>query len=71
MTKVKTSFSTKNWTKPTPKKWRDIGDALLAISIAITGTVAPLPIPDNIKVYIIAGANLIGGIGKFLTKLFG
>ena len=47
-----------------------MGDALLALSVAVSGAVVTLPIPDKIKIYIMAGATFVGGIGKFFTKLF-
>jgi hypothetical protein len=64
MTTVKTS----NWNKPTPKKWRDIGDAALGLCAALSAGIAAVPIPDNIKIWILPVLNLIGAAIKFLTK---
>ena len=66
----------KNFYKPTPKKWRQIGDAILygCGTIGATGLIAF----DNLKdvftqgeLKIIIGAFLIMGfVGKFLTNFF-
>lgn len=66
----------KNYSKPTPKKWRKIGDSLLACAALIGG--GGLMAYDNLKdIYspkelkIIIGATLfIGIVGKFLTNFF-
>jgi hypothetical protein len=65
MTTVKRS----NWNKPTPKKWRDIGDAALALSAAVSGAITALPLPDGFKLIALPIVNLIGAAIKFLTKL--
>jgi len=65
-----------NYYKPTPKKWRIIGDTFLAISTAVTG--GGLLAFDQMKdvfgestlKWIIGGAFIIGVLGKFLTNLF-
>jgi len=64
-----TTIKRKNWNKPTPKKWRDIGDAALALSAAISGAIATLPLPDEIKIIALPILNIIGAAIKFLTKL--
>lgn len=51
--------------QPTPKKWRKIGDSLLAISLFAT----PYPIVANDKALAIT-CLVIGVIGKFLTNFF-
>ena len=50
---------------PTPKKWRKIGDALLAVSLFITSSA--IATDNNIVAYIALG---IGICGKFLTNLY-
>lgn len=54
----------KNYYAPTPKKWRQLGDALLALSL--TG------IPAELAGYTWIGLTLfiIGVVGKFLTNFF-
>ena len=54
----------KYW-QPTPKKWRKIGDSLLAISLFAT----PYPIVTSDKALAIIFLT-VGIIGKFLTNFF-
>lgn len=74
MTKFK-KFTRHYW-KPTPKKWRKIGDGLLAAAsvIAIGGiwqfeTLKDIFTPTELKGLIIASIGL-GVVGKFLTNFF-
>jgi uncharacterized protein (DUF2062 family) len=66
----------KNYWKPTPKKWRKIGDSLLAVAtvIAMGGiwqfdNLKDLFTPVELKGMIIASIAL-GVVGKFLTNFF-
>ena len=52
----------KNYNKPTPKKLKRLGDALLAISVIIV----PVGLPQWINVAIFCTAVA----GKFLTNFF-
>jgi len=54
----------KNYYAPTPKKWRQLGDALLAVSL--------MGIPAELAGYKWVGLTLfaLGIIGKFLTNFF-
>jgi len=55
----------KEYHKPTPKKLRKLGDALLSVSTAITG--AGIASDNDILAYV----SLFTGIaGKFLTNMF-
>lgn len=65
------TFQPSNWHKPTPKIWRNLGDALLILGVGLSGIIATLPVPDQHKVWIMAVMNFFTVIGKFLTKLFG
>jgi high-affinity K+ transport system ATPase subunit B len=56
----------KNYWKPTPKKWRKIGDALLAVSTTVT----TYAIADDWAKWLQVVALLTGVLGKFLTNLF-
>lgn len=55
----------KNYWKPTPKKWRKIGDALLAVALyaqtqeALTG-----------YSHVTQIVSIVGLLGKFLTNFF-
>lgn len=53
------------YSSPTPKKWRKIGDALLATSTTITS----FAIYEDAKAVAIA-ALVLGSLGKFLTNFF-
>lgn len=55
----------KKYYKPTPVKWRKIGDGLLAASAAIS----TYAIADDIKWLALASLGL-GVVGKFLTNMF-
>lgn len=55
----------KNYYLPTPKKWRKIGDTLLAVSTTIT----TYAIVEEIK-WIAITALVLGVIGKFLSNFF-
>jgi ABC-type phosphate/phosphonate transport system permease subunit len=56
---------TSNYMKPTPKKWRKLGDSLLAMSLFVTSTAA-----YNDIEWMIYTSAAIGIIGKFLTNFF-
>jgi hypothetical protein len=55
----------KNYYKPTPIKWRRLGDALLAVSTTITS----FALYEDIQ-WVALTALIIGVIGKFLTNFF-
>jgi hypothetical protein len=55
----------KHYYSPTPKKWRKLGDALLAVSTAITG----YAMYEDVK-WIALTAMITGVLGKFLTNFF-
>lgn len=68
-------MSLSNYYKPTPKKWRKIGDALLAVSSLVTGggllafdQLTSVFAPHELKI-IIGTAFLAGIIGKFITNM--
>ena len=63
------------WT-PTPKKWRRIGDSLLAVStvLAIGGlwqfdNLKDVFTPNELKVMVVLSL-VLGVVGKFLTNFF-
>ena len=53
----------KNYWKPTPAKWRKIGDICLLLSVSLSG----LSAFEQFKWYGIGLAVLLG-VGKFLTN---
>ncbi len=66
----------KNYWKPTPKKWRKVGDSLLAVAsvMAIGGlwqfdNLKDIFTPTELKSIIIASISF-GVVGKFLTNFF-
>lgn len=74
MTKLK-KITSSYW-KPTPKKWRKLGDTFLAVSsvLAIGGlwqfdNLKDIFTPFEIKSMIVISITL-GALGKFLTNFF-
>ena len=66
----------RNYWKPTPKKWRKLGDSLLAVAtiIAVGGiwqfdTLKDLFTAGELKTMIILSI-VLGVVGKFLTNFF-
>lgn len=57
-----------NYSKPTPIKWRKIGDYILVLQVLITAQAPAWPIADNIKVWIVSGVNFLGTSIKFWTN---
>jgi hypothetical protein len=55
----------KNYYKPTPVKWRKLGDAFLAVSVTITS----FAMYNNVQ-WVALTALITGVIGKFLTNIF-
>lgn len=69
-------MSLKNYYKPTPKKWRKIGDAFLAVGVFVTAggliefdKLSQIFNAKELKV-IIGIAFALGVLGKFLTNFF-
>lgn len=60
---METKFSLGGFYKPTPTKWRKVGDVLLAGSVVIS-----TQFPDNPKMILIS--SIAGVVGKFITNLF-
>ena len=57
---MKLSKLTSSYGKPTPKKWRRLGDALLSVSTMITG----MAIYEDAK-WVAYSALMVGVAGKF------
>jgi uncharacterized PurR-regulated membrane protein YhhQ (DUF165 family) len=65
-----------NYWKPTPKKWRKIGDAILATGTFVTAgalleydKMKEIFTPKEVKVIIVL-AFVLGVAGKFITNFF-
>ena len=54
-----------NYYKPTPNKWRKLGDTLLGVSTTITG----YSLYVDLK-WVAGVALALGVLGKFLTNFF-
>ena len=63
--KKKSKLSLKGYGKPTPAKYRKIGDALLSVSTMITG----FAIYEDVT-WLAFTALLLGSGGKFLSNLY-
>lgn len=55
----------KHYYKPTPQKWRKLGDALLGVSTLIT----TFAMYNNVH-WVAMSALITGVVGKFLTNFF-
>lgn len=62
---METKFGLSKYQKPTPAKWRKLGDALLAVSTTVT----TYAIAEEMK-WLALSAVLIGAAGKFFTNFF-
>lgn len=69
-------ISVKHYWAPTPKKWRKIGDAILAVGTFVTAgalleydKMKEIFTAQEVKT-IIAIAFVLGVVGKFLTNFF-
>jgi hypothetical protein len=60
---METKFSLGGFYKPTPTKWRKVGDVLLAGSVVIS-----TQFPDNPKMILVS--SIAGVVGKFITNMF-
>jgi len=72
---IKTIMMKNYWT-PTPKKWRKLGDSLLAVAtiIAVGGiwqydSLKEIFTPQELKIMIVSSI-IFGVVGKFLTNFF-
>lgn len=63
---MKTKFGVKHYWKPTPRKWREIGDFLLIFSTAFNGAA----FIGNYPALGIA-IQICGALGKICTNFFG
>lgn len=59
----------KNYYKPTPKRWRKIGDAILLGSTSLSALMMGAPLSDHTITITVFILNVIGVVGKVLTNL--
>lgn len=58
-----------NYKKPTPNKWRRVGDYVLILQVFITGQLPAWSfLPDHTKVIVGSVVNLLGVSIKFWTN---
>ena len=57
-----------NYKKPTPIRWRKIGDYILVITGLVQTQLPMLPFADNVKMYVGMAVNFIGISLKFWTN---
>lgn len=60
----------KNYYKPTPKKWRKIGDAILLGTASLSALMMGAPLSESAKTLTIFLLNVIGVVGKVITNFF-
>jgi hypothetical protein len=66
------NYKPSNWNKPTPAKWRNIGDALLVLGLGMNALVMVAPIHNTeVKDWMVFIFGSVAILGKFATKLFG
>jgi|688.fasta_scaffold1572690_2 hypothetical protein len=56
-----------SYKKPTPKKWRKLGDSIMAVSVFIGTATVSIPHVDK---WIPLASVILGVFGKFLTNFF-
>lgn len=48
--------------------WKQIGSLILAISVAVSGSITQLPITENQKIWAMFFTNLIGVVATFFVN---
>lgn len=57
-----------NYNKPTPKRWRRIGDYTMLVTMFLQANVPALPISATVKVYVLIVLGFVGMSIKFWTN---
>lgn len=60
----------KNYYKPTPAKWRKIGDAILLTTATLSTLMMTAPFNDHTISITVWLLSVVGVIGKVLTNFF-
>lgn len=58
----------KNYYHPTPKRWRQIGDAVLVGSTSLSAMMMGAPFEEHTKTWIIFSLNVLGVAGEVITN---
>lgn len=61
---------TQNYWQPTPKKFRQIGDAILLGSTSLSAMMMGAPVSEGTRTWLIFGLNIMGVLGKVITNFF-
>lgn len=68
---MKTTWSIRNYYKPTPIKWRIVGDLLILLIPIFTVLISEAPnLDDAVKYWLGGGLNIALVIGKYITNGF-
>jgi hypothetical protein len=60
----------KNYYKPTPAKWRKIGDAILLTTATLSTLMMTAPFNDHTIAITVWLLSVVGVVGKVLTNFF-
>ena len=60
----------KNYYKPTPRKWRKIGDAILLTTATLSTLMMTAPFNDRTISITVWLLSVVGVVGKVLTNFF-
>jgi hypothetical protein len=60
----------KNYYKPTPAKWRKIGDAILLTTATLSTLMMTAPFSDHTISITVWLLSVVGVVGKVLTNFF-
>jgi len=62
--------SWEQYKKPTPPRFRQVGDTILIFSGFLSTSIMGLPISEHDKLWFVFGSNLLGVIGKIMMNFF-
>lgn len=60
-----------NYYRKTPKLWKRLGDSALVGIPLISSAFMTAPLPEDIKLWLIFGCNILLAIFKIITKFIG
>lgn len=68
--KKETTFNRKNFNKPTPKKWKLIGDTAIYSLPLLTSAVMASPLDGDIRQWVNFGLTILLVSAKAISKFF-